>query len=87
MQAALQGGADWVTLSPLLATPSKPGVEPLGWPRLQQAIALYPGKIVALGGIDAAQVGAVLGCGAAAAVLRAWQAEPAELVSAVDRAY
>ncbi len=84
---ALQQGATWVSLSPLFATPSKPGVQALGWGPLKQAAAMYPGQIVALGGIGAGQAAEVWGSGASVAVLRAWQDQPSELAAALQAAY
>lgn len=84
---ALKSGAAWVSLSPLLSTPSKPGVQPLGWGLLQQAAAMYPGQIVALGGIGAREAAEVWRLGASVAVLRAWQDQPSELAAALRAAY
>jgi hypothetical protein len=84
---ALQAVADWVSLSPLLATPSKPGVQALGWALLQQTAAMYPGKIAALGGIGAGEAAEVWRIGASVAVLRAWQDQPGELAAALQAAY
>ena len=87
VERALGLGASWVSLSPLLATPSKPGHPGLGWAGLDQAIALYPNKIVALGGLGAAEVAQVWQRGASAAVLRAWQLQPRQLADAFGAAY
>lgn len=84
---ALQQGATWVSLSPLFATPSKPGVQALGWGPLKQAAAMYPGQIAALGGIGAGQAAEVWRSGASVAVLRAWQDQPGELAAALQAAY
>lgn len=87
VQAALAGGASWAMLSPVLATPSKPDVRPLGWAALAEASARYPHQIVALGGMDARAVGQALRAGAAGiAVVRAWQDQPLELAAAVTAA-
>ncbi|MBF0462148.1 MAG: thiamine phosphate synthase [Magnetococcales bacterium] len=48
---ALQAGADFVTLSPLFATPSHPETPPLGLARLAAMRASIPGPVLALGGI------------------------------------
>lgn len=87
VERAVQGGAAWVSLSPLFATPSKPGVAGLGWAALEQAIALYPQQIVALGGIGPGEAAEVWRRGASAAVLRAWQEQPRQLAAAFAAAY
>lgn len=82
--AALSAGASWAMLSPVLPTPSKPDTAALGWPTLTGATALFPQRIVALGGLDATTAGQALHCGAAGvAVLRAWQDQPRALVEAL----
>ena len=58
-------GADWLVVSPVLATPSKPNAAPLGWEGLARAARAAPGCVIALGGVDAA---AVAGCRTAGAV-------------------
>ena len=51
MRAAREAGADYVTLSPIFLTASKPGYGPaLGVGVLQEAAGVMP--VVALGGID-----------------------------------
>jgi len=58
-------GADYVTLSPVFATASKPGYGPaLGVDELTDLAAKSVIPVVALGGIDAAVVGACLAAGA-----------------------
>lgn len=87
VHAALAAGASWATLSPILSTPSKPAAAPLGWAALTQACAMYPHRIIALGGLDAGTAGQALRCGAAGiAVLRAWQDQPQALADAVTEA-
>jgi thiamine-phosphate pyrophosphorylase len=50
--AALRAGADYVTLSPVFPSASKPGYGPaLGPDGLAQLIAELPGPVVALGGV------------------------------------
>ncbi|MDE1932073.1 MAG: thiamine phosphate synthase, partial [Alphaproteobacteria bacterium] len=59
-------GADYVTLSPIFATASKPGYGPaLGVDELADLAAKSLIPVVALGGVDAAAVGACLAAGAA----------------------
>lgn len=85
--AALAAGASWAMLSPVLPTPSKPDTAALGWPTLAAVTALFPQRIVALGGLDAATAGQALRCGAAGvAVLRAWRDQPTALVDALGDA-
>jgi thiamine-phosphate pyrophosphorylase len=63
--AQLAAGADYVTLSPVFLSASKPGYGPaLGLERLTEAARLAPGPVVALGGIDEANIAACLSAGA-----------------------
>ena len=63
--AQLRAGADYVTLSPIFLTDSKPGYGPaLGLDALAAAAANAPGPIVALGGIAPANAAACLAAGA-----------------------
>jgi thiamine-phosphate pyrophosphorylase len=58
-------GADYVTLSPVFATASKPGYGPaLGLAALAAAAARAPGPVIALGGITAANAAACVAAGA-----------------------
>ena len=61
---ALQAGADFVTLSPLFATRSHPGLPPLGLARFAAMRAEIPGPVLALGGIQADTVTEVMQTGA-----------------------
>ncbi|MGC1211056.1 MAG: thiamine phosphate synthase, partial [Micromonospora sp.] len=81
---------DYVTLSPVFPTPSKPGYgPPLGVDGLAGLVRLIPVPVLALGGISTpAQVTAALRAGAAGvavlgAVMRA--GDPAEAVAALLR--
>lgn len=59
-------GADYVTLSPIFATASKPGYGPaLGVDELADLAAKSLIPVLALGGVDAAAVGSCLTAGAA----------------------
>ena len=59
-------GADYVTLSPIFATASKPAYGPaLGVDELADLAAKSLVPVVALGGVDAATVGSCLAAGAA----------------------
>ena len=63
--ALLQAGADYVTVSPVFLTASKPGYGPaLGVEGLARIVAEVPGPVVALGGITPANAGLCLSAGA-----------------------
>lgn len=70
---ALARGADYVTFSPVFATPSKAGIlKPVGLAALTALARQAPGRVVALGGIDERNYPEVLRAGAiGAAVIRA----------------
>ena len=84
--ARLREGADYVTISPIFLTVSKPGYGPaLGLEGLAAAAAAAGGPVVALGGITPAAAGACLAAGAAGIavmgeVMRA--ADPSRVVAA-----
>jgi thiamine-phosphate pyrophosphorylase len=63
--AQLEAGADYVTLSPIFLTASKPGYGPaVGIDALAAASRLSSGAVIALGGIDADNITACLAAGA-----------------------
>ena len=63
--AQLRAGADYVTLSPIFLSASKPGYGPAaGLDALAAAARLSPGPIIALGGIGAANTALCLAAGA-----------------------
>jgi thiamine-phosphate pyrophosphorylase len=63
--AQLAAGADYVTLSPIFLSASKPGYGPaVGLDALATAVRLSPGAVIALGGIDAANAASCLAAGA-----------------------
>jgi thiamine-phosphate pyrophosphorylase len=63
--AQLKAGADYVTLSPIFLTASKPGYGPaVGLAALAAAARRASGPVVALGGIDAENIAACLAAGA-----------------------
>ena len=63
--ALLRAGADYVTLSPIFLTASKPGYGPaLGLDGLARIVAQVPGDIVALGGIAPENAAACCAAGA-----------------------
>jgi thiamine-phosphate pyrophosphorylase len=63
--ALLRAGADYVTLSPVFLTASKPGYGPaLGLDGFARIVARIPGDIVALGGITPENAAACFAAGA-----------------------
>ena len=63
--ALLRAGADYVTVSPVFVTASKPGYGPaLGLEGLGRIVAQAPGAVVALGGITPENAALCLGTGA-----------------------
>jgi thiamine-phosphate pyrophosphorylase len=63
--ALLRAGADYVTLSPIFPTASKPGYGPaLGLAGLAEAVARASGAVIALGGIAPENAAACLAAGA-----------------------
>jgi thiamine-phosphate pyrophosphorylase len=88
---ALAQGADYVTLSPIFPSRSKPELSPRGVEFLRDAAAALPaGRVVALGGLDAATLPRARAAGAAgAAVMGALMgaADPLEAARALVRAW
>ncbi len=86
VRAAREAGADYVTLSPIFLTASKPGYGPaLGLAVLREAAGVMP--VVALGGIDPGTAASCREAGAAAVavmgvVMRAPEVGP--LIPALD---
>lgn len=67
---ALDAGADYVTLSPIFPSHSKPGLPPRGLAFLEASLDhLPPSRVVALGGVDADRVGGVRRAGAGGAAV------------------
>jgi thiamine-phosphate pyrophosphorylase len=63
--ALLGSGADYVTISPVFVTDSKPGYGPaIGLDGLAEIVARVPGRVIALGGINAATAPLCLSAGA-----------------------
>ena len=63
--ALLGAGADYVTLSPVFPTASKPGYGPaIGLDGLAEIIAQVPGPVIALGGVTPANAPLCLSAGA-----------------------
>ena len=64
---ARQGGADYITFSPIFPTASKPGAQPAGLPALLHVVAaVRPLPVLALGGIDASNAVSCIEAGARA---------------------
>lgn len=72
---AFAQGADSCTLSPIWPTASKPGAPGLGLDPLRVACARWPGRVVALGGVDVSRLAALREVGVAGIAVRAavWQ--------------
>ncbi len=69
-RAAIEAGADYVTLSPIFSSASKPDTMPRGVAWLRAAAAELPrGRVIALGGITADTLAEVRGAGAAGAAI------------------
>jgi thiamine-phosphate pyrophosphorylase len=69
-RSALLDGADYVTLSPIFSSRSKPDLEPCGVSFLEDAVGRLPSAhVVALGGIDASKLAAVRRAGAQGAAV------------------
>ena len=72
LQQAMRDGCDYVGVGPVNATPTKPGREPVGLDYVRQAAAESAIPFFAIGGIEAANLRAVLDTGATqVAVVRA----------------
>ena len=88
--ALLRGGADYVTLSPIFLSDSKPGYGPaLGLEALRAVSAVAAGPVIALAGIDATNAAQCLAAGASGVavmgeVMRS--ADPKETVRRLLRA-
>ncbi len=95
VEAAARAGADYVVFGPVFDTPSKrPHGPPQGLPALAAAARRASLPVLAIGGITAAEVGAVREAGAAGvAVIRALLGAPdpgaatKELLAACQRAW
>ena len=72
LQQAMRDGCDYVGVGPVNATPTKPGREPVGLDYVRQAAAESAIPFFAIGGIESANLQAVLDAGATqVAVVRA----------------
>ncbi|MGQ0722644.1 MAG: thiamine phosphate synthase [Candidatus Eiseniibacteriota bacterium] len=75
-EVAAAGGADWILLSPVHATRSKPAARPLGLHGFAALAGGAPAPVYALGGITEASFAACLDAGAAGvAAIRGLQGE------------
>jgi thiamine-phosphate pyrophosphorylase len=68
-RAAVEAGADYVTFGHVHPTASKPGSPPAGIKRLAEVVEGIEAPVLAVGGIDAANVCEVLATGAAGAAV------------------
>jgi thiamine-phosphate pyrophosphorylase len=90
-EARLSAGADYVTISPIFLTASKPGYGPaIGLDGLAKAAAAASGPVLALGGVTAENAGLCRSAGAAGIavmgeVMRA--ADPRSTVADLIRAF
>ncbi len=64
LEAALQAGPDYVAVGPVFASPTKPQDHVPGPPLLGAAVARSPVPVVAIGGIDAGNLGILVQAGA-----------------------
>src|SRR5690606_215169 len=60
VEAAARAGADYVTLSPIFATASKPGYGPALGPQAISAAGVAGIPVLALGGVNASNAGSCL---------------------------
>ncbi len=81
-ELARSAGADWLIVSPVFATRSKPGADALGAAGLSALVAAANAPVHALGGIGPDRVAACLGAGAAgvAAIRGLLEADGPELI-------
>ena len=84
MERARRIGADFIVLSPVLATRSHPGALPLGWNRFRVLCAAAGLPVYALGGLRAEDLGSAQQAGARGIALLSgvWDAEEPESVIA-----
>ena len=86
--AKAEDGATAVTVSPVFATPSKPGEAPLGvrgFGEIRETLRGTPALLFALGGVDLATAGQVWEAGAdgIGAIRAAWEGEPTTRIELV----
>lgn len=91
VEAALEGGADYIAFGPIYPTASKDNPDPvLGVARLRAVCAASPVPVVAIGGITLERLPEVVAAGAhAAAIIAAvnLSADPQNAASIVSRAF
>jgi thiamine-phosphate pyrophosphorylase len=77
---AIAAGADYISVGPVYATPTKPGRPAVGLDYVREAARTVGIPFVTIGGIDLANVDEVLTAGATTiGVVRAWRDTPALL--------
>jgi thiamine-phosphate pyrophosphorylase len=80
-QQAISEGADYVSVGPVFATPTKPGRAAVGLSYVREAARNLSIPFVAIGGIDLSNIDDVLAAGAkTVGVVRAWR-DTAELLA------
>lgn len=68
-RAAIEAGADYVTFGHVHPTASKPGSPPAGMRKLAEVVEGVEAPVLAVGGMDASNVGEVMATGAAGAAV------------------
>jgi thiamine-phosphate pyrophosphorylase len=87
---AEDGGADYLFLGPVFETASHPGEPPLGLDAFREAVLRAKVPVVAIGGVDASNVGRIAGAGGkGCAAISAFEgaADPAETARALRAAF
>jgi thiamine-phosphate pyrophosphorylase len=80
---AISEGADYISVGPVFATPTKPGRAAVGLSYVREAARNVSIPFVAIGGIDLSNIGDVLTAGArTVGVVRAWR-DTAELLARI----
>jgi thiamine-phosphate pyrophosphorylase len=84
---AVQEGADYISVGPVFATPTKPGRPAVGLEYVREAAQHVSMPFVVIGGIDLSNIGDVLAAGAKTiGVVRAWR-DTAELLRRIREAH
>jgi len=84
---AVREGADYISVGPVFATPTKPGRPAVGLEYVREAARYVSMPFVAIGGIDLSNIDDVLAAGAKTiGVVRAWR-DTAELLRRISEAH